>query len=67
MTEISWNDFLKKHKSSWEITTIDGSQKMLWKCSCGIERYLRLNSGLPLGLKVQMWTHYDELKKGNGE
>jgi len=67
VAEISWNEFLKKHKDSWEVTNIDGSQKMLWKCSCGIERFLPLNSGIPLGLKVQVWTHFEEVKKNMGD
>jgi hypothetical protein len=67
MAELSWNEFHKKHKSSWEITHIDGTPKMLWKCSCGIERLLPVNSGLPLGLKVQSWTHFDELNKSKDD
>jgi hypothetical protein len=67
VTEISWIEFLKKHRDSWEVTEIEGTSKMHWKCSCGIERFLPLNSGIPLGLKVQVWTHFEEIKKGKGE
>lgn len=62
-TSPEWVKFNKEHKDSGDSIEVDGKRMYQWRCSCGASRLMNLNSGLPLGLKVQWWKHFDEVLK----
>ena len=62
-TSKDWIKFNKLHKDSGSTIEVDGTKMYQWSCSCGASKLIKLNSGIPLGLKVQWRNHFDELKK----
>ena len=58
---LTWEKFNKKHTDSGRTVEVDGKKMYEWNCSCGATKLLRLNSGIPLGLKIQWQNHYTEI------
>ena len=58
-----WEKFNKVHKDSGHVVNIEGKPMYQWSCSCGSNKLLNFNSGIPLGLKIQWRTHFKEVLK----
>lgn len=56
-----WVKFNKAHKDSGQAVNIEGKPMYQWSCSCGSNKLLRMNSGIPLGLKIQWRSHFEEV------
>ena len=60
MASKEWIDFNKKHKEvSSKLDKPSNTYRI--ECKCGWYINLNVNSGLPLGMKVAWWHHFNSL------